>query len=89
MTAPTPDGRECHDETGLAGWEFEDFERVFREGIRIDGRRLVLMPWQDYAGISDEDLEAVVAYLQALEPIDNEVPAPAIEDIFIDFVDDE
>ena len=76
------------DETGLAGWEFEDFERVFREGVRIDGRRLVLMPWQDYVTVADDDLAAIVAYLQSLEPINNEVPAPAIEDIFIEFVED-
>lgn len=76
------------DETGLDGWEYEDYERVFREGVRIDGRRLVFMPWQDYAGLSDDDLDAVITYLQALEPIDNEVPAPAIEDIFLDYVED-
>ena len=76
------------DATGLDGWEYEDYERVFREGVRIDGRRLVFMPWQDYAGLSDDDLDAVIMYLQALEPIDNEVPAPAIEDIFLDYVED-
>ncbi len=75
-------------ETGLEGWETEDYERVFREGVRIDGRRLVLMPWQDYAPASDEDLDAVIAYLQSLEPIDNEVPAPAIEDIFEVYAED-
>lgn len=76
-------------ETGLAGWEAADYERVLREGVRIDGRRLVFMPWQDYAGASDEDMEAIIAYLQSLEPVDNEVPAPAIEDIFVEYVDEE
>lgn len=75
-------------ETGLVDWEYEDYERVFREGVRIDGRRLVLMPWQDYRTISEDDLAAVIAYLQSLEPIENEVPAPSIEDIFIEFVDE-
>lgn len=75
-------------ETGLADWEAADYERVIREGVRIDGRRLVLMPWQDYAPATDEDLAAVVAYLQSLEPIDNEVPAPAIEDIFVGYAEE-
>jgi mono/diheme cytochrome c family protein len=76
-------------ETGLAEWEAEDYIRVFREGVRIDGRRVVFMPWQDYTSITDEDLDAVIAYLQSLDPIDNEIPAPALEDIFIEFVEDE
>jgi len=75
-------------ETGLADWETEDYERVFREGVRIDGRRLVLMPWQDYAPATDEDLAAVIAYLQSLEPVDNEVPSPAIEDIFVVYAEE-
>lgn len=75
-------------ETGLAGWEATDYERVLREGVRIDGRRLVFMPWQDYAGTSEHDMEAVIAYLQSLTPVDNEVPAPAIEDIFLDMIEE-
>jgi len=78
-----------HDETGLGEWTAEDYERVLREGVRIDGRRLVLMPWQDYAAATDEDMDAVVAYLQSLEPIENEVPAPALEEIFEVYVEDE
>ena len=76
-----------HDGTGLAGWEAEDYERVLREGLRPDGRRLILMPWQDYAIVSDEDMAAIAAYLQNMEPVDNEVPAPAIEEIFLEFVE--
>jgi mono/diheme cytochrome c family protein len=79
-----------HEATGIGAWEDEDIARVFREGVRIDGRRLVLMPWQDYSIISDEDLEAVIAYMHALEPIDNEVPNPAFEDeAFMQFVDED
>lgn len=75
-------------ETGLAGWEAPDYERVIREGVRIDGRRLVLMPWQDYAPATDEDLAAVIAFLQSLEPVENEVPAPAIEEIFVGYAEE-
>lgn len=78
-----------HDETGIGTWEGEDIERVIREGVRIDGRRLILMPWEDYAVVTDEELDAVVAYLQSLTPVDNEVPAPSIEEPLIVFVEDE
>lgn len=75
-------------ETGLDGWTAEDYERVLREGVRIDGRRLVLMPWEDYKGATEEDMAAVIAYLQSLTPIDNEVPAPALEDLFVEYIDE-
>jgi len=75
-------------ETGLDGWTAEDYERVLREGVRIDGRRLVFMPWEDYKMTSDEDMEAIIAYLQSLTPIPNEIPAPAIEDLFLEFVEE-
>jgi len=76
-------------ETGLAGWEAEDYERVLREGVRIDGRRLVFMPWEDYKGATEEDMAAVIAYLQSLTPIENEIPAPAIEDLFLEYAEEE
>ena len=79
-----------HEETGIGTWTAEDIAQTFREGVNIDGRRLVLMPWQDYSIISDEDLEAVIAYMQSLEPIDNEVPAPAFEDEeFVQYADED
>lgn len=73
-----------HPERGLGSWTADDIRAVFRTGVRIDGRQLVLMPWQDYEIITDEDLDAVIAYLKdGIEPIDNEVPAPAIDPLFI------
>lgn len=79
-----------HDETGIGAWDDADLARVFREGVRIDGRRLVLMPWQDYSIISDEDLEAVIAYMHTLQPILNEVPNPVFGDEdFVQYVDED
>jgi mono/diheme cytochrome c family protein len=79
-----------HEATGIGAWDDSAIARVFREGVRIDGRRLVLMPWQDYSIISDDDLEAVIAYMHALESIDNEVPAPAFEDeAFLQFANED
>ena len=76
-----------HPETGLGAWADQDIQRVLQDGLRIDGRRLVFMPWQDFASISDDDVTAVIAYLRSVEAIDNEVPLPAINDDFIQTVD--
>lgn len=75
-----------HETTGIGTWTEEQIIRAVRDGVRIDGRRLILMPWEDYAVTTDEDIQAVAAYLlNGAEPIDNEIPAPAIEDAFIQY----
>ena len=78
-----------HEETGIGTWEADDIRRVFREGVRIDGRRLILMPWEDYAAITDDDLDALIAYLGSVEPIDNEIPAPSIDEAFLQYADED
>ena len=42
------------------------------------GGRMMLppMPWQNFAKLSDEDLESMFKYLQSTEPVENAVPAP-------------
>jgi mono/diheme cytochrome c family protein len=77
-----------HEETGIGSWTNEEVERVFRSGVRIDGRVLVLMPWVEYSVITDEDLDALITYIrQDIAPVDNEVPAPALEAAFIQYVE--
>ena len=71
-----------HEVTGIGSWSDEDIARAVREGVRIDGRRLVLMPWEDYELTSDDDIAAIVAYLRSIPAVDNEIPAPAIEEAF-------
>ena len=36
------------------------------------------MPWISYVGMTDEDLQAVFAYLRTLKPIRNVVPDPRV-----------
>ncbi len=48
------------------------FERAIRHGLAADGRRLVLMPSNEFQYISDEDLQAVIAYLNTLPPVDRD-----------------
>ncbi len=78
-----------HEDAGIGTWDDEEIARAIREGIREDGRRLVLMPWEDYTRTTDEDIEAVVAYLRNLPAVDREAPAPSIGEPFQIMVDDE
>jgi mono/diheme cytochrome c family protein len=71
-----------HATTGIGAWTDEEIGAVFLEGVRIDGRSLILMPWQDYSMISESDLIATIGYLRSVEAIDNEVPLPAINEAF-------
>ena len=61
-------------ETGIGRWSDGEVIRAIREGIGKDGHFLVLMPSELFEGISDNDAQAIVAYLRSLEPLENEVP---------------
>jgi mono/diheme cytochrome c family protein len=67
----TPD-----EETGLGIWDEEMFIRAMRTGKQWgQGRDLIrIMPWHNYAQMTDDDLKAIFAYLKSLPPIKNEVP---------------
>jgi hypothetical protein len=32
------------------------------------------MPWQGYARLTDDDVEAIVAYLRSIPPVEHRVP---------------
>lgn len=38
--------------------------------------RLVTMPWQGYAKMTDDDVDAIVLYLRSIKPIKHKVPDP-------------
>lgn len=67
-------------ETGIGTWEKEQFRRAIREGKfkgQQTGRTLLPpMPWQNYAHLTYEDIDAIFAYLQSTTPVKNAVPAP-------------
>ena len=65
-------------ETGLGAWSAAEIVNAIRNGARPDGRALVpVMPYHSYARLTDEDAEALVAYLKSLKPIRNKAPAIA------------
>ena len=51
-----------------------DWTRSIRHGVAPDGRALVFMPAIEYNHMTDEDLGALIAYLQSRPPVDREVP---------------
>ncbi len=61
-------------ETGIGGWTDGEVIRAIREGIGINGRLLLLMPSELFVGMSDEDVQAIVAYLRSQESAENDVP---------------
>jgi len=52
-----------------------DYARAIRRGVRRDGRSLMVMPSEVFTHLSQEDLGAVIAYLEQLPPVDRAVPA--------------
>ncbi len=57
-------------ETGLGRWTDGEKMRAIREGVSRDGHALFkLMPYQEYAHMSDDDLESLVAFMNTLKPV--------------------
>ena len=57
-------------EHGLGAWSDAEIKRAITQGIGRDGRHMQEpMPFAWYAGIHDDDLDAIVAYLRTLPPL--------------------
>ena len=68
----TPD-----EETGIGRWSDAQIANAVRAGVgRHGSRRLVTMPWQGYAKMTDDDVDAIVLYLRSIKPIKHKVPDP-------------
>jgi mono/diheme cytochrome c family protein len=50
---------------------FEDFDNPINSQTLEPGEYNTSMPWRMYSKMSDDDLKAIYAYLQTLEPVDN------------------
>ena len=63
--------------TGIGNWTQAQIVTAIRTGTRPDGRMLSpIMPWMDFANLTDDDANAIAAYLKSLMPIQNQVPGP-------------
>ena len=49
----------------IQDWSDGEVIRAIREGVRKDGRSLLIMPSGNYRNMSDEDVQALVAYLRS------------------------
>jgi mono/diheme cytochrome c family protein len=62
-------------DTGIGRWTDDEIMDAVRTGLGRHGpNRILVMPWQGYARITDDDAWAIVAYLRSIEPIENSVP---------------
>jgi mono/diheme cytochrome c family protein len=58
-----------HPTMGIGEWTDEEIKRAITQGISRDGRELLpFMAFSFYKNISNEDLDAIVAYLRTLPP---------------------
>lgn len=68
------------DATGIGNWQFNNFLTAIRhgkfKGIESGRDLLPPMPWDMYKNMTDEELQAVFAFLKSTKPIQNVVPDP-------------
>ncbi|WP_223788732.1 c-type cytochrome [Marinicella meishanensis] len=53
-------------------------ERAIRHGIGADGRALWSMPSYNYTRLTDQDLSALILYLQSATVVEQALPSPAL-----------
>jgi mono/diheme cytochrome c family protein len=62
-------------ETGIGGWTDRDLGRALRHGRAPDGSLYYpVFPYPSYAGLRDEDVAAMGAYLRSLAPVRQAAP---------------
>ena len=71
----TPDSN-----TGIGQWPTEYIVKAMRTGRHVGVGRPILppMPWQGIGKLTDEDLQAIAAYLKSIPPIKNKVPESVV-----------
>ena len=63
-------------ETGIGEWTLADFSRAMREGVSRSGEHLYpVYPYTAFAGLSQDDMAAIFAYIKSLEPVRFRPPA--------------
>ncbi len=72
-----------HADSAAAAYRAEDWDRAIRHGVKRDGRPAMVMPSEDYARWTDDDLAALVTYLRQVPPVAGgaavvELPLPVI-----------
>lgn len=55
----------------VANYTDEDWVKAIRHGIAKDGRVMVIMPSNHYSAYGDDDLAALISYMETLPPAEN------------------
>lgn len=57
-------------QTGIGQWSLEEFTKAMREGEAPGGKHLYpVFPYASYALVNDDDMAAIYAYFQTIEPV--------------------
>ncbi|MEI9956867.1 MAG: c-type cytochrome [Ferruginibacter sp.] len=66
------------DPTGIGTWDSTQFKKALTQGKYKgqDGGRMLLppMPWHSFTKMTNEDVNAIFAYLKSIKPVKNVVP---------------
>jgi len=63
--------------TGLGDWTDAQVVAAIQKGARPDGRLLApIMPYHAFAALTKQDVEAIVAFLRSVPPVQNRVVGP-------------
>ena len=66
----TPD-----EKTGIGAWSLAAFSRAMRQGVGRDGSHLYpALPYEHFTHVSDDDLEAIYAFLMTRQPVSQQAP---------------
>lgn len=52
-----------------SGYTATDWVRTLRHGVKPDGTPIMIMPSEDYARLTDDDLASIIAYVTQLAPV--------------------
>ena len=67
------------DESGLGSWSDEQIRLAIKTGINNEGNLLFpVMPYHVYNTMADSDLDALIAYLRSIKPVNNPIPKSTI-----------
>jgi mono/diheme cytochrome c family protein len=64
-------------DTGIGNWSAADIKKLLRTGVRPNGIAIAsIMPTGFYGIITDSDMDAIVAFVRTIKPVNNKVPDP-------------
>lgn len=74
MVSGFPMGRLVAPNLTTLDYQTADWVRAIRHGVDAEGHKILLMPSDDYAALSQRDLADIVAFLEGLAPVARELP---------------